>query len=215
MKRERAERAARNEKRKTRRTARQILEDRQNPNVIQPSLSPGIPPQQQAAFQAQQTAQGPARLPFGRQVSVGAPTAATETRGKPEFGSFFGSGVLENLAGGGLAALENVQKGIETFGGTAASLADLAPGSLFASQNEGRGFNEILQEVTAESGRGSAGDFAGQAQNLAEAFRRTNMPSVELDIVPGQGIDLPGDSYLNEVSVGVKGAMELLPDALL
>ena len=212
---ERAERLARARDRRTRRTATQILENRQNPNIVQPSLSPGIPQQQQAAFQAQQTAQSPTRLPFGREASVGAPTAAMETRGKPEFGSFFGSGVLENFAGGGLAALGNVQKGLELFGGTAASLADLAPGSLFASQNRGRGFNEILQEVTAESGRGSAGDIAGQAQNLAEAFRRTDMPSMQLDIVPGEGIKLPGDTYLNEVSIGVKGAIELLPDALL
>ena len=215
MRREREERAARQEQFRNQQTALQVIQSRQAPNTIQPSLSPGVPQQQQAAFQAQQTAQGPARLPFGRQVSVGAPTAATETRGKPEFGSFFGSGVLENLAGGGLAALENMQKGIEAFGGTAASIADLAPGSLFASQNKGRGFNEILREVSAESGRGSFGDVAGQAQNLAEAFRRTDMPSMKLDIVPGQGIDLPGDSYLNEISIGVKGAMELLPDALL
>ena len=61
---ERAERLARARDRRTRRTATQILENRQTPNIIQPSLSPGIPQQQQAAFQAQQTAQSPTTVSY-------------------------------------------------------------------------------------------------------------------------------------------------------
>ena len=88
---------------------------------------PTIPQGQQAAFTAQQTAQRPARLPLGvQQADIYAPTAAREVRGKPEFGSFLGSGVLETGAGIGLGILENVQKFIETAGGAAVGLAGAA-----------------------------------------------------------------------------------------
>ena len=178
---------------------------------------PQIPAQAQAEFNQGQAATQQRSLPFGTSATVGADTGAMENRGNPEFGSFFGSGVLENIAGKGLGALENVQKGIETVGGVATAVTDqLTPGKLFANQNDGRGFLDILKETQEESGRGgSLLDAAGQAQNLASAFRATDMPSFKVDLIPGKGVNLPGDATLNEFQFGWKGAIELLPDALL
>jgi hypothetical protein len=181
--------------------------------VIQPSTTPFIPQTQQTQVQAALNAQRTAFTPLGG-VGVGAETAAPDTRGKPEFGSWWGSGVAEGAVGMALPALENAQKFMELVGGTADSIVDLAPGSLFASQNEGRGFNEILQEVSAESGRGSFFDVAGQAQNLAEAFRRTDQPTKKFSL-PGEGIPLPGGRKFDDFDIGVKGATELIPEILL
>ena len=183
--------------------------------VVQPSTTPFIPQGQQAQVQADLTAQRSLNTPVG-QFDVGAQSAAPENRNKPEFGSFWGSGMLENAAGIALPALEQVQKGLETFGGVATAVTDqLTPGQLFASQNDGRGFLEILKETQAESGRGgSLFDVAGQAQNLAEAFRRTDMPATQVSL-PGQGISLPGGRKLDDIAVGVKGAIELLPEIVL
>ena len=116
--------------------------------------------------------------------------------------------------------LENLGKGFDLFGGTFNSVADLAPGQLYAGQNQGRGFNEILQEVAVEKGyssprAGGVWDLAGQAQILAEANRRTDMPSVRVNALPGQGIPLPGGKRLDEIDIGVKGAIELLPEIAL
>ena len=183
--------------------------------VVQPSTTPFIPQGQQAQVQADLTAQRSLNTPVG-QFDVGAQSAAPENRNKPEFGSFWGSGMLENAAGIALPALEQVQKGLETFGGVATAVTDqLTPGQLFASQNDGRGFLEILKETQAESGRGgNLFDVAGQAQNLAEAFRRTDMPATQVSL-PGQGISLPGGRKLDDIAVGVKGAIELLPEIVL
>ena len=181
--------------------------------VVQPSATPFIPDAQQAKVRAGLNAQRTAFTPLGG-VGVGAETAAPDTRGKPEFGSWWGSGVAEGAVGMALPALENAQKFMDLVGGTADSIVDLAPGSLFASQNEGRGFNEILQEVSAESGRGGAFDVAGQAQNLAEAFRRTNQPTKKFSL-PGEGIPLPGGRKFDDFDIGVKGATELIPEVLL
>ena len=181
--------------------------------VIQPSVTPAIPEQAQAEFEAAQTEQRTARV-LGGDVQVGAPTAAPETRGKPEFGDFFGSGVLENVVGDALPALENLQKGLETFGGAAVATAgQLTPGDLFGFEGN---LARVREEMHPERG-GVSGLFniTGQAQELAEAFRETNMPSFELDIIPGSGLDLPGDATLNEISLGVKGAIELLPEVLV
>jgi hypothetical protein len=183
--------------------------------VVQPSTTPFIPQERQAQVRADLTAQRSLNTPVG-QFDVGAQSAAPENRNKPEFGSFLGSGMLENAAGIALPVLEQVQKGLETFGGVATAVTDqLTPGQLFASQNDGRGFLEILKETQAESGRGgSLFDVAGQAQNLAEAFRSTDMPATQVSL-PGQGIPLPGGRKIDDIDVGVKGAIELLPEIVL
>ena len=183
--------------------------------VVQQSTTPFIPQERQAQVRADLTAQRSLNTPVG-QFDVGAQSAAPENRNKPEFGSFLGSGMLENAAGIALPVLEQVQKGLETFGGVATAVTDqLTPGQLFASQNDGRGFLEILKETQAESGRGgSLFDVAGQAQNLAEAFRSTDMPATQVSL-PGQGIPLPGGRKIDDIDVGVKGAIELLPEIVL
>lgn len=169
---------------------------------------PTIPQGQQAAFTAQQTAQRPSRLPFGvQQADVYAPTAAREVRGKPEFGSFLGSGVLETGAGIGLGILENVQKFIETAGGAAVGLAGAAtPGDLF-------GFQANLNRIEKERGDPPPWNLTAQAQNLAEAFRQTDMPSTQVTLP--FTIGLGGDRKLHQIDIGVKGGIELLPDAIL
>ena len=175
----------------------------------EPSLTPFIPSERQAEFEAQRTAQTTARTPFGGEVSIGAPEGAREQRRKPEFGSWWGSGITEGLAGTGIGALLNLQKGIETFGGVSTATATrLTPGE----QPFERNVREILEEEKYKD-RYAATDLAGQAQVLAEAFRRTDMPAWVLDL-PGEGIKLPGGRTLNEIDIGVKGLIELIPDAL-
>lgn len=48
----------------------------------------------------------------------------------------------------------------------------------------------------------------------AEAWRRTDMPSVNLDVNPFGPINLPGDRTFDRVDFGVKGAAELIADPL-
>ena len=156
-----------------------------------PMASPTIPAEQQAAFTANRQQQRPANLPLGVQAKVYGPQAQHEERGKPEFGSGFGSGLLENAARMGLGALENVQKGIETIGGTAVrSIGSITPGDLL-------GYESTLKQLKEErEGGPGVWNWAGQAQLTAEAFRRTDMPSVNVDIVPGKGINLNSNSFL-------------------
>ena len=191
----------------------------QTQQTLDAPIEPQIPVMQQQSFDQSQAATQQVQLPFGQEATVGAAAGAKENSGNPEFGSGFGSGVAENIAGKGLAAIGGLQKGIEFGMGTTVSLMDMAPGELFASQNQGRGFTEILEEVKEKrraSGRpDNFMDFAGQAQDLAEAFRVTDMPSFKLDLVAGEGINLPGDNTLNEFQFGVKGALELVPDLAL
>ena len=223
---ERRERIKRWQRWNDRRTAQGINQAQADPNILaQPTIiptatgdirrqypmtSPTIPPQQQATFTAGQQQQRPANLPLGIQKNVYGTQAQHEERGKPEFGSGFGSGLLENAARMGLGALENVQKGIETFGGAAVrGVGAITPGDLL-------GYESTLKQLKEERGGGPGfWNVAGQAQLSAEAFRRTDMPSVNVDIIPGKGINLPGSATFNRVDIGVKGAIELLPDAIL
>ena len=210
-KKERAERLARARDRRTRRTARQISEGQTEQQTVQPTVNPYIPTAQQEQFEASQVTQRPTALPFGVDTpTVYAPEAQRDVRGQPEFGTFFGSGLLENVAGGALRTLENLQKGTETVGGTVVgTIGALTPGDFM-------GYEKNLDNVIKERGdRYGAWDLAGQAQAHAEAFRRTDMPSVKMDIIPGKGLNLPGGASLNEIDIGVKGAIELLPEAIL
>ena len=210
-KKERAERLARARDRRTRRTARQISEGQAEQQTVQPTVNPFVPSAQQEQFEASQVTQRPTALPFGVDTpTVYAPEAQREVRGQPEFGTFFGSGLLENVAGGALRTLENLQKGTETVGGTVVgTIGALTPGDFM-------GYEKNLDNVIKERGdRYGAWDLAGQAQAHAEAFRRTDMPSMKMDIIPGKGLNLPGGASLNEIDIGVKGAIELLPEAIL
>jgi len=50
------------------------------------------------------------------------------------------------------------------------------------------------------------------AMRHAEGWRRTDQASISLDLIPGDGINLPGDATLNDISFGVKGLAELALD---
>ena len=115
---------------RTRQTARQISEGQTGQQTVQPTVNPYIPTAQQEQFEASQVTQRPTALPFGVDTpTVYAPEAQREVRGQPEFGTFFGSGLLENVAGGALRTLENLQKGTETVGGTVVgTIGALTPG---------------------------------------------------------------------------------------
>lgn len=54
----------------------------------------------------------------------------------------------------------------------------------------------------------------GKISAFGAAERATDLPTVNLDVVPGSGLNLPGDATLNKVDVGVKGALELAGDPL-
>lgn len=180
--------------------------------TVQPSVNPAILSGAQQQFDAAQSAERTAFTPLG-QIDVGTNTAAVDTRGKPEFGGFPGSGVLENIVGSALPALENFQKGLETVGGAVVGTAGaLTPGDLFGFEENLR---QIKQEGVGERG-GAAGfwDWAGQAQELAKAFRETDMPSTQVTL-PGGGIPLPGDRRIEDIDVGVKGAIELVPEIVV
>jgi hypothetical protein len=187
------------ERRRVTGIARDVSE-RPDPPVITPSTTPFIPPKQQARFEEEQ--QRTAEIPFGREVTVGGEGSPRERRGKPEFGSWWGSGVLETLAHGVLPALENYHKGIQAFGG-----------AVTVGKGRQRAFEEVLKEEKYKD-RYGFWDFAGQLQVLAETHRRTDLPAGVLDL-PGEGINLPGGATLNEIDIGVKGAIELIPEALL
>ena len=56
--------------------------------------------------------------------------------------------------------------------------------------------------------------FRRQVMIDTEAYRQTDMPTKAFDIIPGPGINLPGDATLNEINIGVKGAVETIGDPL-
>jgi len=199
----------------------------QQPNVVQPSVNPEIAPEAAEQFRIEQAAQRTASTPLG-DINVGTKDAAVDTRGKPEFGSWLGSGVLENFVGGVLPALENLQKGIETtMGGVTSTASSLIPGvDLFgteanlAEEREKRGVESRLPDFLQASPLKAletilSGNAAGEMQAQAAAFRNTDMPSFRVDLIPGKGVNLPGDATLNEFDIGLKGALELVPEIAL
>lgn len=129
-------------------------------------------------------------------------------------GGFPGSGLIENILGtrGVQGTLGNIQKATETLGGAALSIGEgFIPGE--------QSFERNLRELAEERGGPVVNfnpfnfrDLAHQAQLRAEAFRRTDLPSVRVDVTPFGHIPLPGGHRLDEVDLGVKGAIELVTD---
>lgn len=123
--------------------------------------------------------------------------------------------------------LENLGKGIETTVGTAVSTAaGLTPGdfmgleSNLAEERAKRGIEPRLPsflQLTPLGGLDALlrGDIAKELQAQAAAWRATDMPSTRLNVLPGQGVPLPGGKRLDEIDFGVKGAFELLPELAL
>ena len=114
----------------------------------------------------------PEVAPQGFPPTTPPPDPTTQLRGvdiapsvpKPQFGSFFGSGLLENAAEAGLTVLKNIEPGISTAVGMGARLI---PGD----QEFDKQFREVMEE-RAEQGKG-----AGLRQFMAagtEAARRAD-----------------------------------------
>ncbi len=119
------------------------------------------------------------------------PDPTTQLRGvdiapsvpKPQFGSFFGSGLLENTAEAGLTALKFIEPGISTAVGMGARLI---PGD----QEFDKQFREVMEE-RAEQGKGAglrqfmaagteAARRADPLQRMAEITASTAMPFLDL-----------------------------------
>lgn len=78
-------------------------------------------------------------------------------------------------------------------------------------------FEKNLKEVEAELGTASNPWQAIRREGMAsaEAWRRTKMPSAQIDVTPGFGpINLPGDRTLDKVDIGIKGLAEMVLDPL-
>lgn len=123
--------------------------------------------------------------------------------------------------------LGNLGKAIETTtAGTVSTVGALTPGDLLglesklAEERAKRGVEPRLPGFLQATPLGALdtivrGDAARELQAQAAAWRATDMPSTRVNVLPGQGIPLPGGKRLDEVDVGVKGALELLPEVAL
>lgn len=111
--------------------------------------------------------------------------------------------------GGRKGFFDRLQSFGEASAGTLLQTAvDLLPGEQGA-------FEKNMKEVQAEMGTASNPWQRARQQGMinAEAWRRTKMPSFELDVTPGVGpLNLPGDRTLDKVDLGVKGAAEIILD---
>ena len=133
----------------------------------------------------------PEVAPQGFPPTTPPPDPTTQLRGvdiapsvpKPQFGSFFGSGLLENAAEAGLTVLKNIEPGISTAVGMGARLI---PGD----QEFDKQFREVMEE-RAEQGKGAglrqfmaagteAARRADPLQRMAEITASTAMPWLNL-----------------------------------
>lgn len=123
--------------------------------------------------------------------------------------------------------LENIGKAVETTtAGAVSTVGGLTPGDLLglesklAEERAKRGIESRLPSFLQASPLGALesiarGNAARELQAQAAAWRATDMPSTRVNVLPGQGIPLPGGKRLDEIDVGVKGALELLPEVAL
>ena len=126
-----------------------------------------------------------------------------------------------------MPVLENLGKAIETGVGTGVStFGALTPGdfmgleSNLAEERAKRGIQTSLPRVLQGSPlflleNALRGNLPKELQAQAAAWRATDMPSTTWNALPGQGIPLPGGKRLDEIDVGVKGAVELLPELVI
>ena len=141
------------------------------------------------AAQTQQAQPGPAgEAPLEPQVpaELQGVTPFRETESKPQFGSWFGSGVLENIVGG-LSDIADTAGGIGRLG-----VNQLVPGE--------QGIERSLREVREEQGKGSARitdtDFSQQFREIREAQRRAPGIGFETGLPVLTRIDTKGLSSL-------------------
>ncbi len=145
--------------------------------------------------------------PLSGDLAPATPAQAQESN-RVEIGGFPGSGIIENVLStkGVQSSLGNIQKLTEATGG---ALTLGASRVLPGKQAIERTFGEVLDERGVGFARNPF-DIAGQAQDLAEAFRRQDLPSGTVSL-PFE-IGLPNNKSLQDIDVGVKGAIELVAD---
>jgi hypothetical protein len=105
------------------------------------------------------------------------------------------SGLLSNVFAG-LGRFQDITEGIGGF--AAEGVQKIIPGK--------QGLEANIERLRAEG----VGPFAAREQ----AFEEQDLPSVRVDVTPGFHIPLPGGRKLDEVDLGVKGAIELVADPL-
>ena len=105
------------------------------------------------------------------------------------------SGLIGNLVSG-LNVLQNITEGIGGFGSEA--VQKIIPGE------------QDIEAKIAELRAQGVGPFKAREQ----AFEEKDMPSVRIDITPGFDIPLHGGRKLDEIDLGVKGAIEMVADPL-
>ena len=105
------------------------------------------------------------------------------------------------------------------------SFAEFVPGTLLSNWvrylpgEQGtfeKNLSQAMQDLETSHGRPTNPwqSLRRRGMENAEAWRRTDMPSVNVDINPFGPINLPGDRTLDRVDIGVKGAAELIADPL-
>ena len=109
------------------------------------------------------------------------------------------------------ARFQDIQTGAEIGAGAIANAAAeiTGPGPLDSFVPFLRNYQQNLDRELGEQP-----GFIGKLGAFGEAERQTDMPSVNVDVIPGSGINLPGSRTLNRVDLGVKGALELAGDPL-
>jgi hypothetical protein len=101
---------------------------------------------------------------------------------------------------------------------TVGSFANIGS-QLIPGQQDFLGEKELMKNITDASNELEAPTnpwdyLRWDLMRVAEGYRRTKMASKRLDLIPGKGINLPGNRTLNEIDFGVKGAGELLLDPI-
>ena len=127
------------------------------------------------------------------------PSLTEQPGGEPDRHSFFGR--LQSFA--------------DTVGGTwTGALSSIIPGKQAAFNEEelARNYRDVQGELP--EGTNPWQMLRREMMATAEAYRRTDMPTKRFDIIPGKGINLPGERTLNEIDLGVKGAVEVIGDPL-
>ena len=117
-------------------------------------------------------------------------------------------------AGGRKSFFERMQSFAEVVPGTIlANWARRIPGEQGTFE---KNLNQVKQDL--ETSHGQATNPWQSLRRIgmenAEAWRRTDMPSINLDVNPFGPINLPGDRTFDRVDFGVKGAAELIADPL-
>lgn len=116
-----------------------------------------------------------------------------------------GAGARLGAIGRGALGLVNFA---ETVGKTAAGSTAVAAQRFIPGEQELERNIRLAREQQGDRGF----SLGAGAQAVRQGYNQTDLPSASLDLIPGRGINLPGDATLNRVDFGVKGALEMVTD---